>query len=88
MVEDRNRFTAGDATAGIDFGLTLVARLANDDTAKRSQLLIEYDPKPPFAAGAPEGAGPAPTQEILQRHAPLIASARKEAEMARDRLGI
>ena len=88
VVEDRNRLTAGGVTSGIDFGLTLAARLSNDDTAKRIQLLIEYDPKPPFAAGSPESAGPALTQQILQRRSPLIASARKEAEMARERLGI
>jgi cyclohexyl-isocyanide hydratase len=58
VVEDRNRFTAGGVSAGIDFGLTLAARLANEDDAKRIQL-FEYDPKPPFDAGSPEGAGPA-----------------------------
>ena len=88
VVEDRNRLTAGGVTSGIDFGLTLAARLADEETAKRIQLLIEYDPKPPFAAGSPEGAGPALAREILQRRAPLIASARKEAEMAKERLGI
>ncbi|KRQ06204.1 hypothetical protein AOQ71_26775 [Bradyrhizobium manausense] len=88
VVEDRNRLTAGGVTSGIDFGLTLAARLADEDTARRIQLLIEYDPKPPFAAGSPEDAGPALTRDILQRRAPLIASARKEAEMAKERLGI
>lgn len=75
VVEDRDRITADGVTSGIDFGLTLAARLSNEETAKRIQLLIEYDPKPPFAAGSAEGAGPAPTQEILKRRAPLIASA-------------
>ncbi|WP_245284326.1 DJ-1/PfpI family protein [Bradyrhizobium sp. WSM2254] len=88
VVEDRNRLTAGGVTSGIDFGLTLAARLADEDTARRIQLLIEYDPKPPFAAGSPESAGQALAGEILQRRAPLIASARKEAEMAKERLGI
>ena len=88
VVEDRNRFTAGGVTSGIDFGLTLAARLSNEDTAKRIQLLIEYDPKPPFAAGSPDSAGSVLTGQIMQRRAPLIASARKEAELARERLGI
>ncbi len=88
VVEDRDRITADGVTSGIDFGLTLAARLSNEETAKRIQLLIEYDPKPPFAAGSPEGAGPALTQEILKRRAPLIASARKEAETAKERMGI
>jgi cyclohexyl-isocyanide hydratase len=88
VVEDRNRITAGGVTAGIDFALTLAARLASDELARRIQLLIEYDPKPPFAAGSPEGAGPMPTRDILQRRAPLIASAQKAAEIAGARLGI
>jgi cyclohexyl-isocyanide hydratase len=88
VVEDRNRFTAGGVTSGIDFGLALAARLSNEDTARRIQLLIEYDPKPPFSSGSPEAAGPAQTQDILQRRAPLIASARKVAESAGKRLGI
>jgi cyclohexyl-isocyanide hydratase len=55
---DRNRFTGGGVTAGIDFGLTLVAHLFDTDTAKFSQLALEYDPQPPFDAGSPRGAGP------------------------------
>jgi hypothetical protein len=43
VVEDRNR-----VTAGIDFALTIAARLADEETAKRIQLLIEYEPKPPL----------------------------------------
>ncbi|MEU1944648.1 DJ-1/PfpI family protein [Streptomyces sp. NPDC020125] len=55
---DRNRATGGGVTAGIDFGLTLVARMLGEDTAKLSQLAMEYDPQPPFDAGSPESAGP------------------------------
>jgi len=32
--------------------------LAGEDVARKIQLLIEYDPKPPFDAGSPEKAGP------------------------------
>jgi putative intracellular protease/amidase len=78
VVEDRNRITAGGVTAGIDFALTIGAKLANEDAAKRVQLLIEYDPKPPFDAGSPEHAGAAIADVILQRRGALIA----EAEIA------
>jgi cyclohexyl-isocyanide hydratase len=52
-------------TAGIDFGLTLLAKLRGDDVAKLTQLIIEYDPDAPFNAGSPEAAGPALVQQAL-----------------------
>jgi cyclohexyl-isocyanide hydratase len=56
VVEDRNRITGGGVTAGIDFGLTLVARLRSPAYAKAVQLYLEYDPQPPFDAGSPDRA--------------------------------
>ncbi|MEG6594123.1 hypothetical protein V6C16_14300 [Desulfovibrio sp. 1188_IL3213] len=58
VVEDRNRITGGGVTAGIDFGLTLLARLRGPEAAKTAQLIMEYDPVPPFNVGSPEAAGP------------------------------
>ena len=58
VVVDRNRITGGGVTAGIDFGLTLLAQLRGEKAARLSQLTMEYDPKPPLDAGSPEGAGP------------------------------
>ncbi len=58
VVVDRNRITGGGVTAGIDFGLVLLAALRGDDVAKMTQLALEYDPAPPFNAGSPKGAGP------------------------------
>ncbi|MCX2730512.1 DJ-1/PfpI family protein [Saccharopolyspora sp. NFXS83] len=55
---DGNRITGGGVTAGIDFGLTLVARMFGDATAEFAQLVLEYDPAPPFDAGTPERAKP------------------------------
>ncbi len=56
VVRDRNRITSGGVTAGIDFGLALVAELQGPDAAKERQLMMQYDPQPPFAAGNPRGA--------------------------------
>ena len=53
---DRNRVTGGGVTAGIDFGLTLAAILADKATAEAIQLGIEYNPAPPFDAGSPDTA--------------------------------
>lgn len=58
VVIDRNRITGGGVTAGIDFGLTVASILCSEETAKLIQLLLEYDPAPPFDAGSPEKAGP------------------------------
>ncbi|ABW28031.1 DJ-1/PfpI family protein [Acaryochloris marina] len=58
VVVDRNRITGGGVTAGIDFGLTVASILCGEETAKMIQLLLEYDPAPPFDAGSPEKAGP------------------------------
>jgi cyclohexyl-isocyanide hydratase len=59
VVIDRNRITGGGVTAGMDFGLALVALMRNRTYAEAVQLYLEYDPKPPFNAGSPESA---PTQ--------------------------
>ena len=57
IVIDRNRITGGGVTAGIDFGLVLLDRIIGEHVARTTQLLMEYDPAPPFAAGSPDGAG-------------------------------
>ena len=48
VVVDRNRISGGGVTAGIDFGFTLAAELCGENVARRLQLMLEYDPKPPF----------------------------------------
>ncbi len=65
MVVDRNRVTGGGVTAGIDFGLTLLAELRGEQIAKVTQLMMEYDPEPPFQTGTPEAAGPELTSIAL-----------------------
>ncbi len=65
VVRDRNRFSGGGVTAGIDFGLVLLAELRGETVAKLTQLMMEYDPAPPFQAGTPEAAGPELTAMAL-----------------------
>jgi transcriptional regulator GlxA family with amidase domain len=48
--------TAAGVSAGIDMALTLAARECGDAIAQSIQLGIEYDPQPPFNAGAPSKA--------------------------------
>ncbi|MEO1447830.1 MAG: DJ-1/PfpI family protein [Cyanobacteria bacterium J06635_11] len=66
VVVDRNRMTGGGVTAGIDFGLTVAKALYGEDVAKISQLLLEYDPAPPYDVGSPEKAGPELVEKAMQ----------------------
>jgi transcriptional regulator GlxA family with amidase domain len=43
-------------SAGIDMALSLTDRVHGRELAESLQLLIEYDPQPPFDAGAPDKA--------------------------------
>ncbi|MBL8743238.1 MAG: DJ-1/PfpI family protein [Myxococcales bacterium] len=67
VVRDRNRITAGGVTAGIDFGLTMVAEIAGEPAARAIQLGLEYDPAPPFDGGHPDKADPALVDAIRTR---------------------
>lgn len=58
VVEQGRVLTAAGVSAGIDMALTLAARLMGPDVAMGIQLAIEYDPQPPFDAGAPDKAPP------------------------------
>ncbi|MEM9728856.1 MAG: DJ-1/PfpI family protein [Myxococcota bacterium] len=71
VVRDRNRISGGGVTAGIDFGLVLLAALIGKDVAKMTQLALEYDPDPPFQAGTPRKAGP----EIMNKMQQWLGSA-------------
>jgi cyclohexyl-isocyanide hydratase len=51
IVKDRNRISGGGITAGLDFALTLIAEIAGEQHAKTMELLLEYDPHPPFKTG-------------------------------------
>jgi cyclohexyl-isocyanide hydratase len=70
VVVDGNVFTGGGVTAGIDVALTVAAAIAGRAAAEAIQLGVEYDPAPPFAAGAPESAPPAVREAVLARAAP------------------
>ncbi|GGS00472.1 glutamine amidotransferase [Streptomyces aureoverticillatus] len=56
VVFDGKYVTAAGVSAGIDMGLALVGRIAGDERAQTVQLMIEYDPRPPYDAGSPEKA--------------------------------
>jgi cyclohexyl-isocyanide hydratase len=87
VVIDRNRVTGGGVTAGIDFGLTLIAKLRSPAYAKAVQLYLEYDPQPPFNAGAPEKAPRIAREFLTDMYAELVRAAHATAKRAMARLG-
>lgn len=66
VVIDRNRMTAAGVSAGIDLALVIAAELRGEEAAQEIQLLIEYDPKPPFDSGSPRTA---PLHIVKKLHA-------------------
>jgi putative intracellular protease/amidase len=82
---DRNRVTGAGVTAGIDFGLSLVAKLRDRDYAETLQLLAEYAPEPPFAAGSPAQAEPRQRAALEAMLAPFLAEVRAIAAARRER---
>jgi cyclohexyl-isocyanide hydratase len=78
---DRNRVTGGGVTAGIDFALTLVSLLVDQQTAEMIQLRLEYNPAPPFNSGSPDTA-PAEIVALMQAK---MASSRQRRSEAIDR---
>ncbi len=60
---DQRIITAAGVSSGIDMALRLSELLVDDVAAKAMQLMVEYDPQPPFDAGSLDKAGP----EVLER---------------------
>lgn len=82
VVEDGHVVTSGGVTSGLDFALTLIARLRGDAVAQAIQLAIEYDPAPPFPGGHPD-RGPKAITAGLKEHVYDAAAARMEAALSR-----
>ncbi|WP_416977281.1 DJ-1/PfpI family protein [Streptomyces sp. T028] len=71
VVFDGKYVTAAGVSAGIDMGLALLGRIAGDDHARAVQLGTEYDPQPPYDAGAPHKA-PAHLVDALRARSRFI----------------
>ncbi|KAA1249958.1 DJ-1/PfpI family protein [Mycobacterium simiae] len=51
IVHQDNIITSAGVSAGLDLALWLAAQLGGESRAKAIQLVIEYDPQPPFDSG-------------------------------------
>lgn len=77
VVIDGNRCTGGGVTAGVDIGLTLAGHLAGEDMGKVIELILEYNPAPPFGTGHPS---------IADEQTLAMARAGIEAAMSPERI--
>ena len=82
VVKDGNVITGGGVTAGIDFGLSVVAEIAGETVARKIQLGIEYDPAPPFDSGHPDKAPTLQSELLSARYDGFISIYRKRIEQA------
>ena len=66
VVKDRNRITSAGITAGIDFALALVGEVSGPQRAAEIELMLQYDPAPPFKSGHPTIADPVLVQVLSE----------------------
>ncbi len=63
---DQRIITAAGVSSGIDMALRLSELLVDDVAAKAMQLMIEYDPMPPFDAGSVDKADDEVMTRLIQ----------------------
>ena len=63
---DHRIITAAGVSSGIDMALRLSELLVDADAARAMQLMIEYDPQPPFDAGSVEKAGDEVVARVIE----------------------
>lgn len=76
VVFDRNRVTGAGVTAGLDFALELVKRIAGEKSAKLATLAFEYDPAPPFDCGNADDAPVDVVAPLRAMYAPFVRGVR------------
>jgi cyclohexyl-isocyanide hydratase len=86
VVVDGNLITGGGVTAGIDFGLRVVAEIHGQAVAEAIQLGVEYAPAPPFDAGSPDTAPPALVAAVRERLTPMMRERTELVKRAAARL--
>lgn len=86
VVEDRNRITGAGVTSGMDFALTVVARMMGPALAQQIQLQMEYDPQPPYRTGSPRSAPADLVESTRATMAAFIERRRAATERAARRL--
>jgi cyclohexyl-isocyanide hydratase len=89
VVWQGNHVSGAGVSAGIDMALSLTDRVHGRELAKSLQLVIEYDPQPPFDSGSPVTADASTLRlafRLLLGDRPLRAAARVNGQAAAARL--
>ena len=76
VVVDRNRITGAGVTSGLDFAFTVVAALRGKEAARALQLMLEYDPAPPFDSGHPRVAAAALVDKVREAASSMLEERR------------
>ena len=63
---DERIITSAGVSSGIDMAIRLVELLADRTAAQAAQLMIEYDPQPPFDCGSVDKADDAVMSRVLE----------------------
>jgi transcriptional regulator GlxA family with amidase domain len=89
VVWEGTHVSGAGVSAGIDMALSLTERVHGREIAEALQLIIEYDPEPPFDSGSPAKAD-VRTQRLARRimlgDQPVRAAARFGREVMRARV--
>ena len=64
--QDERLITAAGVSSGIDMALRLVELVVDRTAAQAAQLMIEYDPQPPFDCGSPAKSSPPVDARVLE----------------------
>ena len=65
LTVDGKFYTSAGVTSGIDMALRVVADIVGEESARKIQLAIEYDPAPPFSGGTPFTSPPQIVTAVL-----------------------
>jgi cyclohexyl-isocyanide hydratase len=78
VVIDQNRITGAGVSAGLDLGLVVAAQFCGESVAQAIQLLLEYDPQPPFRSGSPKTADERLVDQVTAIRAKLQSERRRQ----------
>jgi len=90
VVWEGNHISGAGVSAGIDMALALTDRVHGRKLAESLQLIIEYDPQPPFDSGSPVKADASTLRlafRLLLGDRPFQMAARVNGHAATERLG-
>jgi cyclohexyl-isocyanide hydratase len=77
---------AAESPPGLDFAFVLLGFLRGEETAKAIQLMLEYDPAPPFRSGHPDVADPKTVEAVREAAKAMLERRKATATLATSRL--